>query len=299
MEIDKLKAEISDLINLAEKRRVNKLSLSEKILSSKFFSKIENSYADIKEYQSALENKYIFLLNNMINFDQIRKKELNEYRERENREKRKLDKKIIDLQSKVDNLSKNQQNFKNFKYDTNINETNIQAIDKIQNINKNLNTQITLLASRIKNQEQEIILKQQKIDKIYKNIGELENKKFLDPQILEREFRHSTHKKIFKKIYEYLKGREDLESDLKELERYVKTREKGIHNYKKQHVSASRALDREKLHSKNLINEISNSSETFKIQQDIIEDFRKELGLSTQNFNHIFKEKNFEKDKFF
>lgn len=63
-----MKLEIKELIEVAEKRRVDKFSIIANILETRFFRKLIQANTDCKEYIKVLEDKLLTCAKNFENF---------------------------------------------------------------------------------------------------------------------------------------------------------------------------------------------------------------------------------------
>ena len=291
--INNLKKEISELIEISEKRRVDKLSLTEKILNCEFFGKIEENFKNTIFYVKNLENKYLSVLENLVDFDFLRKKELEEYKDKENFEKKKLEKIILNLKIEIENFKIKIENNKFLK--KNIleeNKKNENDID-LKKIIKKLNLEIKNISENISKNLFEKIKKLEEENSRLKNSNEnFENKNILGPDILNREFRHKQHKNLFKVILKKFEDDKIFYKNLQNFEKYVKMRERKIRGLEKDLYKKKKDFENEKNQSVIYLQEISNSSETFCEQQKIIDNLKNDVESLTTNFNFIFKEKN-------
>lgn len=288
--INNLKKEISELIEILEKRRIDKLALTDKILNCQFFGKIEENYKNTIFYLKNLEMKYLSVLENLSDFDYLRKKELEQYKERENKEKKRLEKKILDLNIEIENLKAKADDSK-FVKKTIFEEIKNGDLD-LKKIIEKLNLEIKNMTENICKNFEKIKLLEDENLKLKKKNENFENKNILGPDILNREFRHKQHKKLFKIILQKFIEEKSILKNLSNFEKYVKMRERKIRGLEKDLHKIKKELENEKKQSLIYLQEISNSSETFVTQQKIINNLKNEVESSTTNFNLIFKEKN-------
>ncbi len=296
--INNLKKEIEEIIQISEKRRVDKLSLSEKILSSEFFAKIQISYKECVDYLRDLEKKYFDLLEKMVEFDFIRKKELDEYKALEKKEKKRLEKIIQDLKLEKDSFLKNQEFNKKIKAHLESHlliehkpTTYIEIIEK-------LNLQIkTITENILENYITNSKIKEEENYELKKKIEIKENNSVLGLEIQNRELRHKQHKQLFEIISKRFHEDKKMLKNISNLETYVKMRERKIKGIEKDFEQIKKELESEKLQTGILLHEISNGSELYNSQQNMINKLKNEVDILTTNFNTIFKEKNEENKK--
>ena len=296
--ISLLKKEIESLIDISEKRLVDKKMVGFQILNSSFISEIKNYLNSYYDYVQQIETRISGYAECLGEIEQLRKNELDEYRKRENKEKSKLYSEIKSLRAKIQDYENSLKKNKFVKLDTERKTSKKGKSDEFETIIKLKNEKIMKLNAYYKEREEKLVNKEKTIENLEKRVQQLKDNKYDELQLLDKEFRHQTHKRLFGKIYERFKDDKEDYQEMKKMEMYIKMRDDKIRKYERKLKKAENELKRETDTSKMLIDEVTHSSVAFSKLQSSLESQSKNLITSEENFNRICKEKNEEQMKF-
>ena len=112
----------------------------------------------------------------------------------------------------------------------------------------------------------------------------------------DKQFRHQTHSELFQSLFKIIP--QELNEQLKELERYVKSREDKIKMMTKEIYQIKKELQNERNNSSSLLNEIANSCTAFEKLKLEFDSCKNELKNATEGFNATYKEKQLDKINF-
>jgi len=296
LKVSQLKKELTDIIELAEKRRVDKLVVGKQILNSNFICGIKAYMNEYHEYIKELEMRIETYNEYLIDIERERVKELERYKLKEMKEKQRLELIINDLNKKIIGLEKQSEKSKLIKQETPTNTDFHTKIDELNQIIKNQAKVIEELSSNtLRSLEDKVLENKKVISYLEKKLYAFKDHELLDPKYLDKEFRHSTHKRIFEKLYRMSENDMETINQLKDMEKYIKAREDKIHHMEKKIKKLSEQLDNEQSSSRALIQEIANTSVAFQKIQAISETQRNDLQTAEENFTKLYRERNDEK----
>ena len=293
-----LKKELSDLIEVAEKRRVDKIVVGKQILNSNFIYDIKQYLNDYYEYVKELEMRIETYNDYLIDIERERAKELERYKLKELKEKQRLENEINDLNQKLIALENQPERSKLVKQETTMTIDAIEKINKLDEIVKNQASTIETLTSKmVKNIDEKVIESKKIVSYLEKKLYSYKDKDILNSKYLDKEFRHSTHKRIFEKLYKFFDNDSEMVGQLKDMEKYVKAREEKINSLEKKVKKYNEQLETEQGNSKALLQEIANNSSAFQKIQAIEESQRSDLKIAEDNFTKLYKESSDQKVK--
>lgn len=296
LKIAQLKKELADIIEVAEKRRVDKAVVGRQILNSNFVYDIKQHLNDYYEYIRELEMRIETYNEYLIDIERERVKELESYKLRELKDKQRLEEKIYELKTRVIDLESSESRIKATKQDSTSSTDHQDRISQFSQIAKSQGQTIETLTSRIlSNLETKAAENKKVISYLEKKLYAFKDHDITNSKYLDKDFRHSTHKKIFERLYKAFEGDAETVAQLRDMEKYVKAREEKIHSLEKKVKKQAEQLDHEQANSKALIQEIANSAVAFQKIQGVEEVQRNDLLTAEENFTKLYREKNEER----
>lgn len=260
--IEKLREDLKNIISISEQRKINRSILQSQFLKSGVFRKIVETNRAHAKYISELEQKIQQLGSAILEIEWRRRNELDElvFREREGgfviADKRELHKANEQLRRQLKQAERAQERLKRVKRaraeaeEPGSVEAQLGRLGDI--IRRNEQAQASALEmykgqlKRLESENQILRNKhafyKKKTVALEAENNALKTGQFLEAQILERKFRHSTHREVFRKL-EALITDEQLRKESRELRKYVKVREEKISGLEKQVKSAARETE--------------------------------------------------------
>lgn len=292
-QIKMMQQEIKELIELSEKRRIDKMSILKNIMATSFFKKLMKAHQSNVDHIDFLEKKLEDSYTMLTKIESMRKKELYDLKERHIKDKEKLNFEITSLKREVNAYKQRVENLKEVKESTSCPDTKISNTEQkevsVVSLQKKLEI---LIKSVIPSLEEKLKSRDARIKALDDELAKIKALSF-DERLLNSEFRHKTHATIFALIREQVNA--DTVEKMKELEKYVKIREDKIRDLEKTIKSLTKENEGEKKQNATLIEEIARSSEIFVEMQTTITNLKAELSSSNQNFNSFYKEKQYER----
>ena len=296
--VTQLKANVADLITMAEKRLIDKKIVGKQILNSNFISEIKKYQNQYYDYVKELESKVETFARCLNQIDKERKDELEEYSQRENKEKARLSLTITNLRQTIADLNHQSRKKKSNKPSLDSTPTHKNTIKELESIIRVQNNKITNLKTGYYDKlETKLTEKEKLISYLEKKVYQLQESKLIGQKMLDKDFRHKTHSLLFSSIYPLFVDNPEKLEELKNMEKYIKVREDKIKSLERKLKRKDIELGKEKEGSHMLVDEVTNSSLAFTKLQGILEERSKDLKTTEENFNKIYREKNEEKLK--
>lgn len=286
------------LIELSENKRTDRMGGLKNFLDTNLFKLISDENLKNLDTIITLERKIEDLCSIISDMEEIRRREISDWREKLLIEREQffnenavLKEKVVDLENKnrlllIQKDSKSTVNLISSNEEAKAQQEIVVLLQKTYQAIKNI----------IFKQRETLISRDSMIKEQETQIENLKNVTSGDRSVVIQEFRHQTHAEVFKTLRQTVDH--NMIESIDELEKYIKSREDKIKNMSKEIKQINKELVAEKNNSSALFNEIAESCAAYEKLKSVLEIVKSELANSVESFNLIYKEKQIDKSNF-